>query len=146
VETLDILRNVDLFKYMDDEGLGHVATRVQLVSLPTGPIIRDNEPADGLYIVKSGKAGVTKAGANQRAEVMLATLGEGKSFGEIGLLDGLPRSANVTAIVPTECYFLGRESFSDLLDQHPELARGMLVALAGMVRNADMMVGKLLCI
>ena len=89
---------------------------------------------------------MTKAAQTGAAEMVLATLGEGKSFGEIGLIDGLPRSANVIAMEPTEAYFLSRAAFFASLDEHPELARGLLPSLAAMVRNADQAVSKLLCI
>ena len=68
---------------------------------------------------------------------MLAILSQGDSFGEIGLIDGLPRSADVTAMNAVECYILERDDYLAVLEQHPEMARSMLEALASMVRNAD---------
>ena len=146
METAEFLGNIDLFKHVDDTALDYLAGQMRLVSLPAGPVIRENEPSGGLYIIRSGVAGVTKAAESGVAEAMLATLGEGSSFGEIGLIDGLPASANVTAMQPMECYFLPRDAFLTGLEEHPEIARGMLPALATMVRNTDKLVGRLLCI
>lgn len=146
METIEFLRKVDIFKYVDAEGLNQLASQVRLISLPEGTIMRSNDDVDGLYIIKSGAVGVTKAAESGVAEALLATLRQGASFGEIGLLDGLPRSANVSALEPLECYYLSRESFLNALEEHPEIARGMLPALATMVRNTNKMVAELLSI
>ena len=131
------LANVELFKHLGPETLRKLASRVHLVTLPAGHVIRENEPTDGLYIIKSGIAKVTKPAAGGDLEVDLATLLQGESFGEIGLIDGLPRSANVTAIEPMTCYYLPRPVFLTAVSENPEIALGMLPAMAAMVRNAD---------
>ena len=66
-------------------------------------------------------AQVTKPAGSGDLEVDLATLVQGESFGEIGLIDGLPRSA----------------SGSIAVTENPEIALGLLPAMAAMVRNAD---------
>ena len=82
-------------------------------------------------------AQVTKPAGGGDLAVDLATLSQGESFGEIGLIDGLPRSATVTAIEPMTCYFLPRPVFLTAVSEDPEIALGMLPAPAAMVRNAD---------
>ena len=144
VDTVEFLGQVDFLKYMDKESLDYLASKMRLLSLPEGPVIRDKDPADGLYIIKSGVAGVTKSKEKGASEAVLAMLSPGKSFGEIGLIDGLPRTANVSAMGPMECYFLDRDTFLAALDEHPEIARGMLRGLATMVRNADQWIAQLL--
>ena len=146
MDTKGFLRNVELFRYLDDGALEHLADQVELISLPQGPIIRSSDDSDGLYIIKSGAAVVTVTAATGAAETTLATFREGKSFGEIGLIDGLPRSANVTAMEPMECFFLARDAFLATLDENPELAKSLVFALASMVRNANQVVGRLLLI
>ena len=136
-EKANFLANVELFKHLNPETLRKLASRVHLVSLPAGHVIRENEPTDGLYIIKSGMAQVTKPAGGGDLEVDLATLVQGESFGEIGLIDGLPRSANVTAIEPLACYYLPRPVFLTAVTENPEIALGMLPAMAAMVRNAD---------
>ena len=74
----------------------------------------------------------------------MAILKPGSSFGEISLIDGFPSSANVTTMEPTWCYYLPRDAFLTALEENPEIAVGMLPALASMVRNADQWIGKLL--
>jgi CRP/FNR family cyclic AMP-dependent transcriptional regulator len=136
-QKAEFLAKVELFKHLDKDTLEKLATRVHLVSLPAGHVLRENEPTDGLYIIKSGMARVSKPAGSGDMQIDLATLHPGNSFGEIGLIDGLPRSANVTALEPLECYYLPRPVFLTAMKESPEIALGMLPAIAAMVRNAD---------
>ena len=52
----NFLANVQLFKHLSREVLQKLASRIHLVALPTGRVIKENEPTDGLYIIKSGMA------------------------------------------------------------------------------------------
>ena len=145
METKEFFHGVGLFRYLTDIQLERLAGLAVDVSLPEGNIIMDNDTADGLYIIKSGMAKVTKSAADTAGvEAVLAILREGNSFGEISLIDGLPRSANVTAMGPMECYFLPRNSFMLAVKEAPEIALGMLPALASMVRSADQWVAQLI--
>ena len=146
--TTDFLAQVGLFKHVKEEGLARLAAQLRLVYLPEGHMIRntsrDTTSVDGLYIVKSGVAKVTKPSQSWEAEAVLAILGHWHCFGEIGLLDGLPPSANVTAMEPMECYVLSRDDFFPALEEYPEIALGMLPGLANMVRSADQWIAQLL--
>ncbi|WP_172830085.1 Crp/Fnr family transcriptional regulator [Halopseudomonas salegens] len=75
---------------------------------------------DGLYGVVSGAARISNIGLDGR-EAVLAILSPGSWFGEISLIDGLPRSHDTHASGPTELLFLSRQNFQQLLDRHPEL-------------------------
>ena len=143
-QQVAFLREVSLFQYLDKDGMNRLASRVRQVSLPAGHVLEENEPADGLYIIRSGLVKVTKPASSHQAEVDLAILSRGNFFGEIGLIDGLPRSASVTALEPTECYFLPRPVYITAVRENPEIALGMLPALAAMVRNADQIAQTLL--
>ena len=136
-QKVAFLREVSLFQYVERDGMTRLASRVREVSLPAGHVLKENEPADGLYIIRSGLVKVTKPASTHQAEVDLAILRRGNFFGEIGLIDGLPRSASVTALEATECYFLPRPVYITAVRENPEIALGMLPALAAMVRNAD---------
>ena len=138
METKDFFRGVDLFKYLGENQLEQLARVAVKRSIPDGIIIRELDGADGLYILESGVAQVTRSAAGAGgSEAVLATLHQGNSFGEISLIDGLPRSANVTAIGPIVCYFLPREAFINALMENPQIALAMLQSFASMVRSAD---------
>lgn len=145
METVEFLSQLTIFKSLQQSDLQRLAAQMTEVSFPEGVIIRDNDAADGLFIVKTGMAKVTKSAADTvGVEAVLAILGPGKSFGELSLIDGLPRSADVTAVGPVECYFLPRAAFLMSLREDPLLALGMLIALTGMVRSADQWVAQLI--
>ena len=144
METMEVLRGVDLFKDLTDNQLDRLVGIAVELAFPEGPIIKDNDDADGLYIIKSGMLKVSKGSADTLGiEAVLAILRPGNSFGEISLIDGLPRSANVVAMGPVVCYFLPRDAFMLMLKETPEIAFALLPALASMVRSADQWVAQL---
>ncbi len=143
-DIAEFLSHVDLFKHLERDVLEGLGARMRMVYLLEGHIIQDNDPVDGLYIIESGRAKVTKSSQDGETEAVLAILQPGSSFGEIALIDGLPRTATVTTMEPTWCYFLPREAFLTALEESPQIAAGMLRALAAMVRNADQWIGQLL--
>jgi len=137
METEEFLGKVELFKDLDRASLSHLATKVQLVSLPEGPLVRKGDPGDALYIIKSGLASVTTSSGSDEIGIVLAELKSGDCFGEVALIDGRPRTADVTVTQPMECYKLPRDAFLVAVREHPEIAIGLLPRLATMVRASD---------
>ena len=145
VQTSEFFGGVDIFKPLSSGQLNRLAVSAVELSFPEGDIFKDNDDADGLYIVKNGMVKVTKSAADSSGvEVVLAILKPGDSFGELSLIDGLPRSANVVAMAPTICYFLPRDAFMLVLRENLEIAYAMLPALASMVRSSDQWVASLI--
>ena len=151
-EKQSFLGKIDLFKDLGPTALAQLAKKTRPVYFPEGHLIRDtsrneavdNSNIDGLYVIKSGAAKVSTSSENGEVAAVIAILRDGNWFGEIGLLDGLPPSANVTAMSPMECFFLPRMDFLDALDENPEIAVGMLAGLGTMVRSADQWIAHLL--
>ena len=145
MQTNEFLGGVDIFKDLNPVQLERLSTSAVELSFPVGDIFSDNDDADGLYIIKSGMVKVTKSAAETSGvEAVLAILKPGNSFGELSLIDGLPRSANVAAIAPTVCYFLPRDAFMLVLRENLEIAYAMLPDLASMVRSSDQWVASLI--
>jgi CRP-like cAMP-binding protein len=67
----------------------------------------------------------------------VAELGAGAYFGELALLDRLPRSATVRALTDMDLIAIGQRDFNKLLRESPALTRKLLVATASRLRNAD---------
>ena len=144
MEAVDFFRNLDLFKQLGEAELERLASSFKQVSFPEGLIIKDNDVADGLYIIQTGMAKVTKSSTGTTGvEAMPAILRPGNSFGELSLIDGLPRSANVSAMAPLTAYFLPRDDFLRALEENPQIALGLLQALTTMVRSANQWVAQL---
>ena len=151
-EKQKFLKEIHLFKDLAPKALERLAAETNLMYFPEGHLIRDTgrtESAeatdiDGLYIIKSGAAKVTTSSESGEVEAVIAILREGNWFGEIGLLDGLSPSADVSAMSTMECFFLPRRAFIEALDENPEIAVSMLPGLGRMVRSADQWISQLL--
>ena len=148
----EFLGKIDLFKELTPQALKHLASETKLVYFPEEHLIRDTSrqegrdtsDIDGLYVIKSGAAKVSTSSEDGEVAAVIAILREGNWFGEIGLLDGLPPSANVEAMSPMECFFLPRHAFIKALEENPEIAVSMLPGLGRMVRSADQCIAQLL--
>jgi putative peptide zinc metalloprotease protein len=86
-----------------------LANMVPLSAAPREAIIRQGEPGQRFYVVRSGAVDVLRDG------LVLARLGPGEAFGEIALLLDVPRTASVIAVEPTELLALEASAFRDLL-------------------------------
>ncbi len=78
-------------------------------------IIRQGDPGDYYYIVKSGRVSVSRKSERDGKVVMLSELGEGEGFGEEALVSGTPRNANVIALASSELMRLAKPDFDELL-------------------------------
>jgi len=94
-------------------------------------IVEDGSVGVGFYMVLNGRVEVRKGPR------VLASLSNGQYFGEMSLIDGEPRSADVLAVQPTECFTLSTQTFYALVKRHPELALLMLKELAKRLRAAQ---------
>jgi len=86
---------------------------------PNELLIREGDPADGLYILSSGRVQVWKKD-EYGARLDVAELVPGSIFGEMGLLRSQPRNANVEATEPTTALFVTKELFSELVQSSRE--------------------------
>jgi signal transduction histidine kinase len=99
-------------------------------------VFRDGEPSDGLHVVLSGSLRIYKDG-DDGAEVDLSTARAGDSYGEMALLDGGDRSANVVALEPSEILVLQRDAFLRLLSESPALLESVMTQLTRAVRDTS---------
>ena len=100
-------------------------------AMPGERVIRAGDPADLAYFIAAGKVDVSVKGRN-------ITLGRGDFFGEMGLLTGEPRSADVTALDYCQFLTLNRDDFQRFLKKHPEFAAKIGEIAAGRAAmNAD---------
>ncbi|HXV26049.1 MAG TPA: Crp/Fnr family transcriptional regulator [Alphaproteobacteria bacterium] len=91
------------------------------------------DEGDALYGVVRGMIRIWIPGADGR-ELTIALMERGDIFGEIALLDGLPRTANATAIDDTSLIAIDRPHFVDLLEREPRIARHIIELLCERLR------------
>lgn len=120
-----ILERLGIFTAAPQAVLERLAAACAVVTFEAGkPIVREGEPADALYVILDGAVDVTARGESGR-EQHLRTMGPETFFGEIGLLERIPRTATVTAQVPTRCYRIEGDEFLAALTSTPP-ARSMI--------------------
>jgi hypothetical protein len=125
LETMFVLRNIELFSQLSSEELRAVAALAEVQRLPPGSVIcREGEPGDAFYVLLRGEARVS------RSDTLLATLHDGECFGELALLDRGVRKATVTTHGECELARIRADDFNDLLEEAPSIARAMLGILA----------------
>jgi CRP/FNR family cyclic AMP-dependent transcriptional regulator len=98
-------------------------------------------PADAAYAIISGEVEVTIEGPDGRA-VFLARLGSGTIVGEMGVLDGVPRSTNVYAARRTDLWRIERALVIDALTHESETALALLAVLVRRLRDTDALVDR----
>ena len=135
--SLVVLRNVPLFSGLDDlelEKLSKVSGRKRVER--GAFVVRAGESTDSLYVLLAGRAKVTNTDEDGR-EIILAWLGPGEFFGEMGLIDGSPRSANVVAAEACELLFLSKDAFQRCLQDNFQVAQKLMKTLVLRLREAD---------
>ncbi len=105
-------------------------------------ILMEEDSGGALFVIVYGKVKVSRSSGDGK-EVILSILGESDFFGEMALLDGQSRSANVVALEDSELFIIRREDFLNLLKQHPEVAISLLQELTQRLRTADMKIKSL---
>ncbi|MGA8054000.1 MAG: cyclic nucleotide-binding domain-containing protein [Burkholderiales bacterium] len=125
---------------------GQLSLLTKVVSRKTFPrsttIINAGDPTDALYIVISGRLKVMMSDDEGR-EVILAILGQGEFFGEMGLVDDEPRSATVIAIEPCELLVMSKADFKKCLAENFDICMGVMRGLVKRLRDADKKIGSL---
>jgi signal transduction histidine kinase len=100
-------------------------------------VFHKGDPPDGLYVVLDGKVRVFLTDEQGQHDVELACLSSGSLFGEMALLDGEPRSANVACVEASHCLWLSREEFLKLLRSSSRLLETLLADLTRRVRGTQ---------
>ena len=118
---VDALSRVDVFRALDGEKIDRLARRMRMIIYGPGEVVlRQGDPGDSLYVVRSGSVAVQLGAPGARKEV--ATLSSGQFFGEMSLMTGESRSATVVAKSDCECYIVDKQAFQEILEERPELA------------------------
>lgn len=142
VSTL-LLRNVPLFSVLPESQLALLTGVVTRKSFPRGTvIIAAGDPTESLFVVISGRMKVMMSDDEGR-EVILAILGTGEYFGEMGLVDDSPRSASVVALEACELLTLAKRDFKHCLQDNFDMAMTVMRGLVKRLREADKKIGSL---
>jgi CRP/FNR family transcriptional regulator/CRP/FNR family cyclic AMP-dependent transcriptional regulator len=130
----DLLKNVCFFSGLSETELAYLAACLARRTFARGVIVfHRGSPGRTLYIIESGKIRIFVLSASGR-EISVNVYGPGEVFGELALLDGLPRSAGATAIERTTVLTLHRDDFLWHLERYPGMATSIIEVLSARVR------------
>ncbi|MCL4449263.1 MAG: cyclic nucleotide-binding domain-containing protein [Actinobacteria bacterium] len=126
------LSKIWLFSACSKSELEVIARLIEQVKISNGKVLcNEGELGREFFFILNGTATVQRGGSK------IATLTEGQYFGELSLLDKMPRSATVTASTNMTLLVIDRRQFIGILDAFPSISRKLLAAMASRIRESD---------
>lgn len=127
----EVLAGVELFKPLTDSERSYLADHLVYAPFAKGETItRQGAVAHWLYVLVAGKAEIRSKVEDDEKPRLVATLTAPALFGEMGLMTGEPRTADVVAITDVECYRLDKAGFERVIHDRPEVADAMSKTMA----------------
>ncbi len=143
MDVIHLLQRMPLFAGLAKDELEMISQiTIQQRYARNQVIIRAGDRGTVFFLLTAGVVGVSVAG-NRGKEIMLGVLYPNDFFGEMALLDGLPRSATVTALEESEVLVISRKDFLECIRTMPQIAATMIVTLSLRLRRADQKIGTL---
>lgn len=141
-EVADALARNPVFAVLSAERRQALAGSASPVQLAKGAkIFTRGSAADAAFAIVSGEIEVTIEGPDGR-DVFIARLGSGTVIGEMGVLDGVPRSTDATATRKSELWRVDRELIINALQDEPRSALALLSVLVQRIRDTDHLVDR----
>lgn len=130
----DLLRRIPLFSSLSDDELALLTERLRRRAFGKGVVIfHEGDPGEWMHIIESGRVRIFAASESGQ-EISVNIYGPGEVFGELSVLDGLPRSAGAIAIEDTVTLTLHRNDFWEQMSHSPHMARGIIQVLTRRLR------------
>ena len=112
-----VLQKNFLFRGLPESALDRIAALATRRSYPKGAVIfSQGQPGDALFGVITGQVRISASGAAGQ-EVFLNIMEPGDTFGEVAVMDGLPRTAGACALEDTSLIVIKRTDFLKLLER-----------------------------
>src|SRR3954471_15766454 len=129
---VDLLRRVPLLSGLADDELAALAARFRERTYDAGaPVTSRGGSGAGFFVIAEGEATVGAPGHP------LARLRRHDFFGEVSLIDGGRRSADITAVTNMRCWGISQREFRAFVKQHPDVAWALLEVLVARLRAAE---------
>ena len=122
---VEALKRAPLFAELSRNELNELAKLTEDVDVDPGQVLcKEGRTGQEFFVIIEGEVEVTRRGKT------LVKRGSGEFFGEIALVEDVPRTATVTARTPLRFFVLTRRDFLRLLDNQPKVERKVMRALA----------------
>ena len=126
----ELLGACRLFAGLGADELAAIAARAVEIEFEPGHVIaRVGEIGTGFFVVADGRVKVIRDG------VQVANLGRGEFFGELSVIDGAPRNAQVITVEPTRCLGIASWDFEAMLLEQPTVTLAVLRAVVARLRE-----------
>src|SRR5437762_8287197 len=110
---------------------------------PSGTVLfREGDRGQTMYVIRSGKVNISKHISD--SDITLAVLGPGEFFGEMALLEGLPRSAGAMVVEDALLIEVEQAAFETLVRKNGEIAVRLMRRLSSRLREADRQIQSLM--
>jgi CRP-like cAMP-binding protein len=141
------LLTTPMFEGLEPAEIGDITHIVDIQKFNPGEIIfREGEAGDAWYTLYKGEVEVLKQ--TESGEKSIKALGPHSCFGEIAVLDGLPRSATIRTSMDSVVFRIPMDKFNDLIDSNDlvayKLIKHMAIMLASRQRTSTETLSKLL--
>jgi CRP/FNR family cyclic AMP-dependent transcriptional regulator len=134
---ISILKTIPLFSELNDTDLKEIVkVAIRQVYKKDNMILVEEEVGSTMFIILDGRVKISRISEEGR-EVILSILSEGDFFGEMSILNGQTRSANVVTLEDSEILVIRREDFLHMLHNYPQIAINLLKELAHRLRRSD---------
>jgi CRP-like cAMP-binding protein len=133
----DLLADVELFRALTPDAFQLVVAEARPRTLRRGDqLFAEGDESAELYVVERGRIAIANRSVDGR-ESVLALMEPGDVFGEMGLFDGIGRSAHARALEPSAVYEIAYAPLRDIFKSRPELLWNVVELLARRLRNMD---------
>jgi CRP/FNR family cyclic AMP-dependent transcriptional regulator len=131
------LARVPLFERLSAPEIEKLEALTKRKRFPSGTaVFFQDDPSDSLYVVLSGSAKVFRTAEDGRDRILMI-LRPGDAFGELAMIEGLPRSATVQTLEETEMLVLGGKDFEGFAREHPDFLWKLLQSMCERVRKIN---------
>lgn len=139
-ERVLMLKRSAVFSEVNTDTLRIVARELLEETYMPGERVCDiDDQGDQMYIIESGRIGIS-INADPHVKDYLTILETGECFGEMGMLDDLPRSATAHVIDKSHLLVLEKACLRALISRFPELALGILRSMSLRLREANRLI------
>jgi CRP/FNR family cyclic AMP-dependent transcriptional regulator len=126
---IERLANSALLAYFTTDELQNVVSMVRTRRFGKGDLIfLEGDVGEELYLVEEGKVAISKA-VKGNLEQVLAHMGPGEYFGEMALLDKIPRTASASAEEDCVLMAIGKDDLFTLMEKEPKAAAKLMFNL-----------------
>jgi RimJ/RimL family protein N-acetyltransferase len=130
MQITKVTRQSDIFQGLSDGELSQLAHICKMVSYPAGKTIcSEGECGSEIFVLAEGKASVMVKGSRKKS-VQIGSIGQGEIFGEMSIIEDLPRNATLVTDVNSKLVVIDRDELENLMNKNSHLGKMVMQNMA----------------